>query len=106
MANLHRIFPLTIIIFITLLAFFTSNTKTVAGRSSSFIKPTCMFHACIEDLQNNLRLSSSPPHSFHRKARVRLEDIDPRHYNYFQRYNDDEIARLVPSGPNPLHNLR
>ncbi|KAL5058850.1 hypothetical protein RYX36_030454, partial [Vicia faba] len=105
----------TIIISITLLSFFTSNTKTVSGRSASFIKPqtkevslqkpTCMKHGCVEDLPNNLRLSSSLPPSFHRKARVRLEDIDPRHYNYFQRYNDDEITRLVPGGPNPLHNL-
>lgn len=136
MANVQRIFPLTIFKGLVFLLLITNNAKTIAARYVSFTipqtndhppqKPTCMKRECNKDMQNNL--SPSLPHSFHQKA-----SLSPTGSNSIQRYSlqpNNNIVdrvfresfeglytrnrstlqrgytakRLVPTGPNRMHN--
>ncbi|WJX87393.1 hypothetical protein P8452_69595 [Trifolium repens] len=103
MVNFHGIFPITILIIGVLL--FTNNAKTIAVRYVSFTTPPTNDHppGCGKDQQNNL--SPSLLYSFHQMSRESSEDLNPRHHSSVQRYIVSDIARLVPGGPNKLHNF-
>ena len=122
MANLQRKFPLTILIGVLLL---TYHAKTIAARHVSFTTPpTYVKHGCSKDLGNNL--TPFLPHSFDQKARLSSTCLNsihyslqpsnyvdrifreishPRHNSFLLRYSIPyHNARLVPQGPNPIHN--
>jgi hypothetical protein len=113
MANLQMIFPLTILIGVLLL---TNSAKTIAAQYASFTtpqatndhplhKPTCVKLGCNKDQQNYL--TSSLARNFDQKAKSSnfvdhifkeiSEGLNLRHHNAYH------IARLVPTGPNPIH---
>lgn len=106
MANLQMIFPLTILIGVLLL---TNSAKTIAVQYASFTtpqatndhplhKPTCVKLGCNKDQHRSFDQKAKSSIFVDRIFREISEGLNLRHHNAYH------IARLVPTGPNPIHN--